>query len=131
MREVVSGFIVRDGRALLCQRPAGKSYPFMWETPGGKVEPGESNHDTLRRELREEMGIDVGALPEHSIWCGPVTSGERPVFMTFYAVGYFDGVPKALEGQGIGWFTADEMRALTLAPGNVIALDALLGVIGG
>jgi len=53
-----------DGRILLCQRPEGKSYALQWEFPGGKLEPGESSREALRRELMEELAIEaeIGAL---------------------------------------------------------------------
>jgi 8-oxo-dGTP diphosphatase len=49
------------GRFLLTSRPAGKVYAGHWEFPGGKVEPGESIEQALRRELHEELGITIGA----------------------------------------------------------------------
>ncbi|MDP3614735.1 MAG: NUDIX domain-containing protein, partial [Rubrivivax sp.] len=53
-----------QGRFLLTSRPAGKVYAGCWEFPGGKVEPGESIEQALRRELQEELGITIGpALP--------------------------------------------------------------------
>lgn len=58
--KVAVGILVDDkGNVLLCRRPAHKSYPLKWEFPGGKVEPGEKLEDALRRELNEELGIDV------------------------------------------------------------------------
>ncbi len=45
-----------DGRVLIAQRPAGKSMAGLWEFPGGKVEPGESDEQALVRECREELG---------------------------------------------------------------------------
>ena len=49
-----------DGRFLLTSRPDGKVYAGHWEFPGGKVEPGESVEQALRRELHEELGITIG-----------------------------------------------------------------------
>ncbi len=49
-----------QGRFLLTSRPAGKVYAGYWEFPGGKVEPGESIEQALRRELHEELGITIG-----------------------------------------------------------------------
>jgi 8-oxo-dGTP diphosphatase len=50
----------REGRFLLTSRPEGKVYAGYWEFPGGKIEPGESVHDALARELHEELGITIG-----------------------------------------------------------------------
>ncbi len=49
-----------QGRFLLTSRPEGKVYAGYWEFPGGKVEPGESIEQALRRELHEELGITIG-----------------------------------------------------------------------
>ncbi|MFN7213295.1 MAG: Nudix family hydrolase [Lysobacteraceae bacterium] len=49
------------GRVLVARRPAGKAHAGLWEFPGGKVEPGESRFDALRRELREELDLDLVA----------------------------------------------------------------------
>ena len=57
----VGVLIAPDGRFLLTSRPEGKVYAGHWEFPGGKVEPGESVEQALRRELQEELGITIGA----------------------------------------------------------------------
>ena len=56
---VVGAMIERDGKYLITQRPARATLPLLWEFPGGRVEPGESDQEALARELREEMAIDV------------------------------------------------------------------------
>ena len=62
MVEVAVGVLIRpDGRFLLTSRPAGKAYHGYWEFPGGKLEPGETVHDALRRELLEEIGVSIHA----------------------------------------------------------------------
>lgn len=59
--EVAVGVLLRaDGAFLLTSRPAGKAYAGYWEFPGGKLEAGESVEQALRRELHEELGIDIG-----------------------------------------------------------------------
>jgi 8-oxo-dGTP diphosphatase len=52
----------REGRFLLTSRPAGKVYAGYWEFPGGKLEASERVEQALRRELHEEIGIDIGAV---------------------------------------------------------------------
>lgn len=58
--EVAVGVLLRDdGRFLLTSRPSGKAYAGYWEFPGGKLEPGESVEQALRRELQEELGLEA------------------------------------------------------------------------
>ena len=57
--------VVRDseGRCLVVRRSkSSKFWPGMWELPGGKVDAGEAFDDALRREIREESGLDVQLL---------------------------------------------------------------------
>jgi 8-oxo-dGTP diphosphatase len=56
---VVAAVIVRDSQILVCQRRRDDSHALQWEFPGGKVEHGEIPQDALRRELREELGIEA------------------------------------------------------------------------
>ena len=56
---VVGAMIEKDGRYLITQRPPTASLPLLWEFPGGRVEPGETDQAALARELSEEMGITV------------------------------------------------------------------------
>jgi 8-oxo-dGTP diphosphatase len=61
---VVAAVIERDGQILIGQRRAEDRHPLKWEFPGGKVERYENPRDALRRELREELGIDANIGPE-------------------------------------------------------------------
>lgn len=64
MVEVVAALIRKKERFLICQRPANKACPLLWEFPGGKVEKDESKKQALIRECLEELGItlEVGEL---------------------------------------------------------------------
>jgi 8-oxo-dGTP diphosphatase len=89
--QVAAGLLVRGDTVLACQRPSDQAHPGKWEFPGGKLEPGETLADCLRRELHEELGIDaeIGAevwRTEHSY------PGREPVALTFFAVPAFRGV---------------------------------------
>lgn len=129
--EVVSAVIIRAGRVLLTQRPYDKDFPLTWESPGGKVDPKESHHAALERELREELGLGVVSIAQEPIWIGDfhgmVQRSERKhVRVHFYEVLTHptgpERNPEPREGQGIGWFSAAEMKALTLAPANLAAM---------
>lgn len=59
LKQVVAAVMLRDSHVLICQRRADQPFPLQWEFPGGKVETGEAHDEALRRELREELGIDA------------------------------------------------------------------------
>ena len=62
--DVAVGILVDgQGRFLLTSRPPGKVYAGFWEFPGGKLEPGETVEQALRRELQEEIGVTIGEAP--------------------------------------------------------------------
>ena len=61
--DVVAAVIVEDGK-YLCMQRCRSTYDYIsehWEFPGGKVEEGECHHETLLREIREEMGVEAEA----------------------------------------------------------------------
>ena len=111
---VLAAVIERDGRWLLGRRPEGKRHAGQWEFPGGKVEPGESDHDALGRELREELGlvlVSVGAVR-----CVR-RDGDSPFEITFVDV-VAEGTPVAHEHAALAWVAADELATYALAPSD-------------
>lgn len=89
------------GQVLLAQRPLHKPHGGLWEFPGGKVEPGENAFAALRRELHEELGIDVDAarrlisIRHHY--------SDLSVWLEVWRVEQFHGEPHGREGQPIVW----------------------------
>jgi 8-oxo-dGTP diphosphatase len=113
---VVAG-VLQDasGRVLLAERAAGTHLQGTWEFPGGKIEPGEAAEDALRRELHEELGVDIGAVePLISVpWRYPVKS----IVLHAYRVRDFRGEPRGRQGQRVRWELPD-----TLAGGAGVAM---------
>jgi 8-oxo-dGTP pyrophosphatase MutT (NUDIX family) len=151
--EVVSGIIVRDGRMLMTQRLARQDYPLTWECPGGKLEPkrfvNEMKTETggvrliwaLRRELREELGMDLQLTRLEPVWHGDIEQhrkarpGCRPLpprllRLTFLWVTSILGEARSREGQGFGWFSREMVHgaflAMELTPGNARAHEAIM-----
>lgn len=132
--EVVSAVIVRDGRILLTQRRADKDFAFAWECPGGKVEVLEDFHSALWRELFEEVGLPVVEVDPEVVWTGTFENmvqrqDRATVRVSLHRVGILNQQPRPCEGQGLGWFTAEEMAGLHLAPANARALDLILACV--
>jgi 8-oxo-dGTP diphosphatase len=107
-----------DGKILLCQRPETKPYPGEWEFPGGKVETSESPHEALRRELTEELGLDVevGRLLEQII--APYPDG-RTFRVQYYHVQAWTGSLLNNDFAQIRWMEPSELMSLPLLKGNL------------
>ncbi|MDO4356830.1 MAG: (deoxy)nucleoside triphosphate pyrophosphohydrolase [Clostridia bacterium] len=105
---VAAAVVRRDERFLLTQRLPGKPLENQWEFPGGKLEAGESPEAALRRELREELGIETraGAVLDARL------NGNYLVL--FYECEHVSGEIRLREAQDARFVTLAEARALPL-----------------
>jgi mutator protein MutT len=118
---VVAAVVARDGRLLVCQRPAHKRHGGLWEFPGGKCEPGESDADAVARELREELGVVVVAVGAERF---AVRDAGSPFLVAFVPV-EIAGEPVCHEHTALRWGTPDELAQLALAPSDRRFVEAL------
>jgi mutator protein MutT len=102
MTTVVAALLERDGRVLIAQRRPDGPHPLKWEFPGGKVEPGETHHSALVRELREELAIEAGSASEVARYEYRYP-GRSPILLVFYRVQRFTGEPRNLVFERIEW----------------------------
>jgi len=114
-------------RILLSKRAADAHQGGLWEFPGGKIEPGETLPAALSRELREELGIEIGAtaalLEVHHDY------GDKVVLLDVHVVREFTGEPRALEDQPLVWVHADELRDYEFPAANLPIVGAVLKLI--
>lgn len=114
-RLVVGVAVERDGRWLVARRTRPAQLAGRWEFPGGKLEPGESIAQAARRELREELAIDItvtGELP--GIW--PINGQLDMVIVLATAV----GEPRPGESHDqIAWVTRDGLNEVAWVPADV------------
>lgn len=123
MIPVAAGLIVRDGRLLVAQRPAGTHLAGLWEFPGGKVQPGESWEDALQRELQEELDctVHVGALYEEVVHPYP----GKTVHLRFYRCSLTQGEPRPVECAAVTWTDRERLRQFEFPPADARLLDRL------
>lgn len=117
-----------DGRWLMHRRPLGKAHAGLWEFPGGKVEHTEMPVESLVRELHEELGIRCEPAACHPVAFAESNRGAEGVAIVIllYTVTDWVGVPQALEGGAVGWFTPQEVRALPKPPLDIALVSRLL-----
>lgn len=115
---VAAALYNEQDQVLVAQRPEGKAMAGLWEFPGGKMEPNEGPEAALIRELREELGIDVG------VGClAPLTFASFPyptfhLMMPLYAARKWKGTPTGQEGQALKWVSKAELRDLAMPPAD-------------
>ncbi|EKK5197511.1 pyrimidine (deoxy)nucleoside triphosphate diphosphatase [Cronobacter sakazakii] len=122
--DVVAAILVRDGQVLLAQRSPDCDQPGLWEFPGGKVEPGESQPAALARELAEELAIRarIGAyVASHT----REVSG-RVIRLHAWQVDDFDGEPQALCHSALVWCEPREAFGYALAPADIPLLEVFM-----
>ena len=118
---VVAAVVARDGRLLVCQRPAHKRHGGLWEFPGGKCEPGESDAEAVARELREELGVAVVAVGAERF---AVRDAGSPFLIAFVPV-EIAGEPVCHEHTALRWGTPHELAQLALAPSDRRFVEAM------
>lgn len=111
---VVAAVIERNGRFLLGRRPLGKRHGGLWEFPGGKLDEGEGPEDAARRELAEELDLEVTSVGHrlHRV------ADTAPRFVIHFHPVAVTGDPRAIEHTEVGWFSLDELLGKELAPAD-------------
>ena len=112
-----------DGQLLLASRPEGKPYAGYWEFPGGKVEPDETDEAAAKRELLEELGVEMISASDISF---SMTDPDSPYQIVFMPVSV-RGRPLCTEHIDLRWGTPAELASLPLAPSDRCFVDHLLG----
>jgi len=118
--DVAVGVLVDpQGRFLLTSRPSGKVYAGYWEFPGGKLEAGETVEAALRRELHEEIGIEIGAVQP---WRVEIVDYEHArVRLHFCKVFNWHGEFEMRERQAMAWQDLP-VRVAPVLPGTLPVL---------
>lgn len=115
----------RDPSRFLCQqRLPGGSRGLLWEFPGGKVEPGESEEAALARECREELAVELAV--GRRLWEGSHAYPDLHVDLVLYAARVTSGTPQPLGANALRWLTFAEMQTLPFCEADVPLLQGLV-----
>ena len=120
--EVVAAIMQREGAYFATQRGYGE-FEGMWEFPGGKIEPGESPEDALKREIQEELGVDITI---EELLC--TTEYDYPSFhltMHCYLCSIETGEIELREHKSACWLTSETLDSVEWLPADKEVVEIL------
>jgi 8-oxo-dGTP diphosphatase len=122
--KVAVALLLKDGCVLMGERKPHKVYPLHWEFPGGKLEDGESHFDALKRELSEELGIDIAEAEE---WMSEVAtySNGMTYDIRYFLVRSWQAEIDNREFNQILWVSNETLPTLLHLSGNKNILERL------
>ena len=127
---VAVGIIIREGHVLCCQRKKDARYGLQWEFPGGKMQPGEEARDCLKRELREELAINVETIEPYDTHLQ--SYADNGIFeVHYFLIKEYRGEVKNKVFESIRWLPPDKFDTLDFLQGNKPMLDRLQKAYAG
>ena len=126
---VACALVDADGRVLLAKRPEGKSMAGLWEFPGGKVEAGERPEQSLIRELREELGIEVNEPCLAPLTFASHGYDDFHLLMPLYICRRWNGTVSGKEGQELAWVSPVRLRDYPMPDADIPLIPHLMDVL--
>jgi 8-oxo-dGTP diphosphatase len=123
MVKVVAGVIEKEGKILIARRGKYDRLAYKWEFPGGKIEPGETPQEALRRELHEELGIETEV---GSFLCS--STCEHPhiaIELLAYKVRHVSGEIILHVHDSLAWVSPDELDGFDFPEANSAVIKVL------
>lgn len=121
------GIILNEERSkvYLSLRQTHQTYSGFWEFPGGKLEENESYEECVKREVFEEVGIIAQEL-EFIEKKDYINKHDIHVFLEFYLVTKYRGLPKAKEGQKLKLVNISDLNKYNILPANESVIEKLI-----
>lgn len=123
---VVAAVLEKDGLYLITQRRATAVLPLMWEFPGGRVEPGETDQQALKRELQHRLGVEIDVGKLISFVSHPYEHYVVDLFLYECRLLTEDLEPRAVNA--FKWVASNEFDQYPFTPADEASMNKLLGV---
>jgi 8-oxo-dGTP diphosphatase len=119
---VVGGIIVDENKILIAQRSNQKDHPLKWEFPGGKIQENENPIEALKREIKEELSIDIKKskfLLDYQYDYQDI----KKIHLYFYKIDEYVGKVKNIEHNQLLWIQRNHLEKLDFLDGDRMIID--------
>ena len=124
VKDVCCALIEDNGKFLVARRNSQDSFGGLWEFPGGSLEPDESKEDCLKREIKEELGVDIEVLKFAHFFQDEIPSLKINIFL--FICNIKSGTPQPLDCQEVLWASFEVLKKLKLAQADTKILNWLI-----
>lgn len=124
MLDVVCAIIISEDQVLICQRSEKMKLPLKWEFPGGKIESNESEIDGLKREIFEELKLEIEVHQKLSKVKHHYA--DFSIQLTPYICNIKNGNPLPMEHKQIKWVAFKELKTYDWAAADLPIVDELM-----
>ena len=122
---VVGGLIYQNEKILICQRKEEGDHPLKWEFPGGKLKDSENNKEALKRELKEELSIEVNEMIFFDEYLYEYKKLSKNLKLVFFQIFQFEGEIQNKVHQQLKWIDISKLGEYDFLEGDLKIINKL------
>jgi len=123
---VIGGLIYQNEKVLICQRKEGGDHPLKWEFPGGKQKNYENNQEALKRELKEELGIEINEMIYFDEYLYEYKKLSKKLKLVFFQIFQFEGEIQNKVHQQLKWIDISKLGDYDFLEGDFKIINKLM-----
>ena len=126
LKVVVGGLIQQNQKILICQRKDDGDHPLKWEFPGGKLKDDENNQDALKRELKEELSIEINEMIFFDEYLYEYKKLSKNLKLVFFQIFQFEGEIQNKVHQQLKWIDISKLGDYDFLEGDRKIINKLI-----
>lgn len=126
LKIVVGGLIHQNQKILICQRKEEGDHPLKWEFPGGKLKDNENNEEALRRELKEELNLEIVEMSFFDEYLYEYEKLSKKLKLIFFQIFKFEGQIQNKVHQQLKWIDISNLSDYDFLEGDLKIINKLI-----